>query len=136
GEDGLDGEEGAFLVCTSWLIDAELAAGRVDVARPMIERLVSCANDVGLYAEEVDTADGGMLGNFPQALTHLGLIGNVINLQLSERQGTAAVQGSYADRARHAVTATFGWRGVLAAMWQSRRFARVWSSKRSKLPWP
>lgn len=136
GEDGLDGEEGAFLVCTSWLIDAELAAGRIDAARPMIERLVGCANDVGLYAEEVDTAGGGLLGNFPQALTHLGLIGNVINLQLSERQGAAAVRGSYADRARHAVTATFGWRGVLAAMRQSRRFARIRSSRRSKLAWP
>jgi GH15 family glucan-1,4-alpha-glucosidase len=136
GQDGLEGDEGAFLVCTSWLIDAELAAGRIDVARPMIERLVGCANDVGLYSEEVEPGDGSMLGNFPQALTHLGLIGNVINLQLAEKGGAAAVRGSYADRAGKAVWATFGWRGVLAAMWQSRRAARMRSSKRSKLAWP
>lgn len=136
GEDGLEGGEGAFLVCTSWLIDAELAAGRIDVARQMIGRLVGCANDVGLYAEEVDPADSTMLGNFPQALTHLGLIGNVVNLKLADQGGAAAVRGSYADRACAAVTATFGWRGLLAAMWQSRRPARLWSSKRSKLAWP
>ena len=136
GDDGLAGGEGAFLVCTAWLVDAELAAGRVDAARRMIERLVGCANDVGLYAEEVDPVDGSMLGNFPQALTHLGLISNVINLQLAERHGAAALRGSYADRARLAVTASFGWRGVLAAMWQSRRVARLRSSAKSKLAWP
>jgi len=136
GEDGVAGEEGAFLVCTSWLIDAELAAGRIDQARAMIERLVGCANDVGLLAEEVDPSNGAMLGNHPQALTHLGLIGNVINLQLAQRRGAASLAGTYADRARHAVSATFGWRGVLAAMVRSCRLGRVTSSRRSKLAWP
>jgi len=136
GEDGLEGEEGAFLVCSSWLIDAELAAGRIDTARSMIEKLVGCANDVGLYAEEVVPDDGRMLGNFPQALTHLGLIGNVINLQLAQRHGADCLTGSYADRAHAAVSATFGWRGVLSAMLASRRFARFSSSQRSKLAWP
>ncbi len=82
GEDGVSGGEGAFLVCSSWLIDAELACGRIDSARKSIEWLVESANDVGLYAEEVDEASGAFLGNFPQALTHLGLIANVVNLQL------------------------------------------------------
>ncbi len=136
GEDGLAGGEGAFLVCTSWLIDAELASGHVDVAREMITRLVACGNDVGLYAEEVEPTSGAMLGNHPQALTHLGLIGNIVNLQLAERHGAEALKGSYADRARRAVRATFGWRGVLAAMWQSCRVGRLVSSNRSKLAWP
>ena len=136
GEDGLEGEEGAFLVCSSWLIDAELAVGRIDTARHMIEQLVGCGNDVGLYAEEVVPEDGRMLGNFPQALTHLGLIGNVINLQLAQRHGAARLTGSYADRAQAAVSATFGWRGVVSAMFASRRFARIFSSRRSKLAWP
>lgn len=136
GEDGLEGEEGAFLVCTSWLIDAELASGRIDEARASLERLVACANDVGLYAEEIDPSNHAFLGNFPQALTHLGVIGNVVNLQLAERRGAGALNGSYAERARRAVTATFGWRGVLAAMTQSRWVGRVFSSKRSKLAWP
>ena len=136
GEDGLDGGEGAFLVCSSWLADAELAAGRVDVARKRIEDLLARANDVGLYAEEVDVESGRFLGNFPQALTHLGLIGNIVNLQLAERHGADALQGSYADRAQRAVHASFGWRGVLAAMWQSRMVGRFFSSKKSKLAWP
>lgn len=136
GEDGVAGEEGAFLVCTSWLIDAELAAGRIDAARASLERLVACANDVGLYAEEIEPSSRAFLGNFPQALTHLGVIGNAVNLQLAERRGAGALAGSYADRARRAVTATFGWRGVLAAMTQSRRVGRLLSSKRSKLAWP
>ena len=136
GEDGLDGTEGAFLVCSSWLIDAKLAAGRIDDARARLERLLGCANDVGLYAEEIDPANGAFLGNFPQALTHLGLIGNLVNLRLAERGGPAALRGSYADRARRAVIATFGWRGVLAAIWQSHRPGRLWSSRRSKLAWP
>ena len=136
GEDGLGGVEGAFLVCTSWLIDAELAAGRIEQARARIERLVACANDVGLYSEEVDPASGAMLGNHPQALTHLGLIGNVVNLQLAQQHGCACLAGSYADRARHAVTATFGWRGVAAAMWHSSGVGRLTSSERSKLAWP
>ena len=72
--DGLDGEEGAFLLCTSWLIDAELAVGRTEEARARIERLVERANDVGLYAEEIDPGSGELLGNFPQAFTHLSLI--------------------------------------------------------------
>ncbi len=136
GEDGLAGGEGEFLVCTSWLIDAELACGRHEQARASIERLVNCAIDVGLYAEEVDASSGAFLGNFPQALTHLGVIGNVVNLQLVERHGAQALHGSYASRARRAVTATFGWRGVLAAMLQSGRVGRVFSSKHSKLAWP
>ena len=136
GEDGLEGAEGAFLVCSSWLIDAELAAGRIEAARAALDTLLACANDVGLFAEEIDMADGSFLGNFPQALTHLGVIGNIVNLKLAEAHGAEALQGSYADRARRAVRATFGWRGVLAAIVQSRRIGRLFSSKRSKLAWP
>ena len=136
GEDGLKGEEGAFLVCSSWLIDAELASGRIDEARAALDTLLACANDVGLFAEEIDAGDGSFLGNFPQALTHLGVIGNIVNLKLAETHGADALHGSYADRAQRAVRATFGWRGVLAAVLQSHRVGRVLSSKRSKLAWP
>lgn len=136
GEDGVSGSEGEFLVCSSWLADAELACGQVDQARAVIDELLACANDVGLYAEEVDSTSGEFLGNFPQALTHLGLIGNLVNLRLVERYGVAALGGSYADRARRAVRATFGWRGVVAAMMQSCRLGRFISSRRSMLAWP
>lgn len=136
GKDGVSAKEGAFVVCNSWLVDAELACGRIDEARAAVEHLLGCADDVGLLAEEVDASNGCFLGSFPQALNHLGLIGNIVNLQLAERHGTDALMGSYADRTRLAVTATFGWRGVVAFMRQSGHLARLVSSKRSKLAWP
>jgi len=136
GDEGLSGGEGEFLVCTSWLADAQMAAGQIDEARAAIEKRVVCAKDVGLYTEEIDSRNGEFLGNFQQALTHLGLIASVVNLQLVERGGVKAVSGSYADRARRAVRATFGWRGVVAAMIQSNRITHLTSSKRSQLAWP
>ena len=136
GDDGIAGGEGEFLVCTSWLIDAELACGNINAARASIEHLIACANDVGLYAEEVDASSGAFLGNFPQALTHLGVIGNIVNLQLAERDGAEALSGTYGDRARRAITAILGWRAVWAAMLQSGRVGRIFSSRHSKLAWP
>lgn len=72
--DGLPGEEGAFLLCSFWLAHALALAGRLDRAREIFGKAVSHANDVGLLAEEVDGATGELLGNFPQAFSHIGLI--------------------------------------------------------------
>lgn len=73
-DDGLEGEEGTFLLCTFWLAEALARAGRFDHAREVFERAASCANDVDLMAEEVDPASGALLGNFPQAFSHIGLV--------------------------------------------------------------
>jgi GH15 family glucan-1,4-alpha-glucosidase len=72
--DGLKGSEGTFLLCTFWLAEALARAGRVDRARAVFDRTIAFANDVGLLAEEVDEASGELLGNFPQAFSHIGLI--------------------------------------------------------------
>jgi GH15 family glucan-1,4-alpha-glucosidase len=72
--DGLEGEEGTFLLCTFWLAQAQALAGEVDQAKATFERTVAFANDVGLLAEEVDAGGGELIGNFPQAFSHIGLV--------------------------------------------------------------
>jgi alpha,alpha-trehalase len=73
-DDGLAGEEGAFLICTFWLAEAHARAGRLERARAVFERAAGYANDVGLLSEEVETGSGELIGNFPQAFSHVGLI--------------------------------------------------------------
>jgi GH15 family glucan-1,4-alpha-glucosidase len=72
--DGLEGEEGTFLLCTFWLAHALALAGEIERARATFELAISYVNDVGLLAEEVDTSTGDLLGNFPQAFSHIGLV--------------------------------------------------------------
>jgi alpha,alpha-trehalase len=72
--DGLTGEEGTFVICSFWLVSALAKAGEVDRAERLFDQLAGYANDLGLLAEEIDTANGEQLGNFPQAFSHIGLI--------------------------------------------------------------
>ncbi|HEY3019613.1 MAG TPA: glycoside hydrolase family 15 protein [Solirubrobacteraceae bacterium] len=72
--DGLTGEEGTFVICSFWLVSCLAQAGELERAEALFDQLVSYANDLGLIAEEIDTANGELLGNFPQAFSHIGLI--------------------------------------------------------------
>jgi GH15 family glucan-1,4-alpha-glucosidase len=74
GVDGLAGEEGTFLLCTFWLAQALAMAGCVERARAVFETAAGYVNDVGLLAEEIDPDTGELLGNFPQAFSHIGLV--------------------------------------------------------------
>ena len=77
--DGLDGDEGTFSICTFWYVEALARAGRLDEARLAFEKMLTYANHLGLYAEEIGPT-GEPLGNFPQAFTHLALISAAFNL--------------------------------------------------------
>jgi GH15 family glucan-1,4-alpha-glucosidase len=78
--DGLPAGEGVFLACSFWLVDNLRLQGRAQEARALFERLVGLANDVGLLAEEYDPATGRLLGNFPQAFSHVALVNSALNL--------------------------------------------------------
>ncbi|MEF8916630.1 MAG: glycoside hydrolase family 15 protein [Candidatus Bipolaricaulota bacterium] len=80
GEDGLPGDEGAFLLCSFWLVRALTAAGRLDEAEDYLENVISYAGPTGLLAEEVDPSTKKQLGNFPQAFSHIGLINSSLYL--------------------------------------------------------
>jgi GH15 family glucan-1,4-alpha-glucosidase len=83
--DGLPGGEGAFLACSFWLVDAYVLQQRFEEARALFERLVALCNDVGLLSEEYDPRSGRLVGNFPQAFTHVALINSAFNLTKADR---------------------------------------------------
>jgi GH15 family glucan-1,4-alpha-glucosidase len=95
--DGLAGEEGTFLLCTFWLAQAQALAGELDDATATFERAVAAINDIGLLAEEVDVPSGEMIGNFPQAFSHIGLINAA--WAISQAQQRAAGRGPATARA-------------------------------------
>ncbi len=90
GQDGLPPGEGAFIACSFWLADCYALMGRTDEARALFERLLALRNDVGLLSEEYDPVARRMLGNFPQAFSHVGLINTAFNLTGSQSAPAAA----------------------------------------------
>jgi GH15 family glucan-1,4-alpha-glucosidase len=84
-DDGLPGDEGAFLACSFWLVDNMILQNRRDEARKLFEHLLSLRNDLGLLAEEYDTKGCQLVGNFPQAFSHFALIDSALNFTSRNR---------------------------------------------------
>lgn len=82
GEDGVGGPEGAFSICTYWLVDCLTLLGHAQESRKLFERMRGYASQVGLFSEEVDADTGKLLGNYPQAFTHMALLNSAHNLHL------------------------------------------------------
>ena len=80
-DDGLTGEEGTFIMCSFWLVECLAMIGEVQKAQMLFDRLLDIRNDVGLLCEEYDTVHHRMLGNMPQAFSHVGLINAALALQ-------------------------------------------------------
>jgi GH15 family glucan-1,4-alpha-glucosidase len=88
-DDGLLGEEGTFAICSFWLVSALCEIGEIEAARELLEKMLSYASPLLLYAEEIDPGSGRHLGNFPQAFTHLALINAVMHVIRAEEQVVA-----------------------------------------------
>jgi GH15 family glucan-1,4-alpha-glucosidase len=93
--DGLAGGEGAFLLCSFWLVEALALAGRSDEADDVFDELVGRAGRIGLFAEELDWTNGEQLGNTPQAFTHIGLINAALRLQDSSLRTASRTRASW-----------------------------------------
>ena len=108
--DGLDGQEGAFLLCSFWMLDCLTHSGRLDEATELLERLLGLANDVDLLGEQADVATGEQLGNTPQAFTHMALVASCAHLAAARRGELPADGGAhaYAELAVDRLLATRG----------------------------
>jgi GH15 family glucan-1,4-alpha-glucosidase len=112
--DGLAGQEGTFLLCTFWLAHAQALAGELDQATATFERAIAAINDVGLLAEEVDPGSGEMIGNFPQAFSHIGLVNAAWAIAQAQQrvagagQKLAAGSGAAREHANSALKALHG----------------------------
>jgi len=84
--DGLRGNEGTFVMCTFWLMDNYVMQGRLREAEELFRHVISYRNDLGLMSEEIDAANGEMLGNFPQGFTHISMINTAVRLEAA-REG-------------------------------------------------
>lgn len=100
--DGLPGNEGMFLACTFWLVDALALSGSIDEAHNLFEKASKYANDLGLFSEEIDAKESAILGNFPQGFTHMAQINAAINLAKATKHGAEESPETEAERARKA----------------------------------
>jgi GH15 family glucan-1,4-alpha-glucosidase len=93
-EDGLEGEEGAFLLCNFWMIECFALLGNIDKAKKLLNNTLKASNHLGLFSEEYDYKGAVMLGNFPQAFSHIGLINAVWSILSAESKITQSKKGA------------------------------------------
>ena len=122
-DDGLEGEEGTFTICSFWLVSALSEIGEHHLARDLCQKLLGYASPLHLYAEEIDPRSGRHLGNFPQAFTHLALINAVMHVIRADAKIAAGMQPLSATAGHAAGTA--GGLGTETAAPRRMRSARA-----------
>lgn len=127
--------EGAFVLCSFWLIDHLLREGEIARAEKLLEKIIAHASPLGLFAEEIDPATGEFLGNFPQAFSHLGLITAILNVEQSKRDRKFARLAEH-EKFQRSVGVTIGIRGIVAGFWRVPRAMRLLFRTRSKWKGP
>jgi GH15 family glucan-1,4-alpha-glucosidase len=104
--DGLTGREGAFLACSFWLVDCLHMIGRTEDSEALFERLLALRNDLGLLSEEYDAVDGRLVGNFPQAFSHVSLVNSACRLTGHDALAIAPPDENVANRKNRLVDYT------------------------------
>ncbi len=125
--------EGAFVLCSSWLISHLIREGELGRARELLEQVISAASPLGLYSEEIDPTSGEFLGNFPQAFSQVGLMSTLLDLEEAEKNPDFGAAPEH-EKFKRSVGPTIGLRGVIAGFWRAPRTFRLLFSKRSKWP--
>lgn len=133
--DGLKENEGHFLICSFWMVNAYLFIGEYEKAKVYFKELLKCVSKLGLLSEEVDANSLHFLGNFPQALTHLGLIETASYFDLYSRGGKDALKGCHGDRVRKLHKTLHGPKAVLDFVVRTGNFKKLIPSKQSVLRW-
>lgn len=123
--------EGAFILCSFWLIEHLLREGEIGRADRLLEQIIAHASPLGLYSEEIDPATGEFLGNFPQAFSHLGLITAILNVERAKKDPKFARLPEH-EKFQASVGPAVGVLGVIAGFWRVPRALRLLFRTRSK----
>ncbi|MBA3961517.1 MAG: glycoside hydrolase family 15 protein [Chthoniobacterales bacterium] len=123
--------EGAFLLCSFWRVNHLIKEGDLSRAEALFDDLLQRASPLGLFSEEVDARTGNFLGNFPQAFSHLALIGTILNLDLARRRPETARMSDH-EKFTASVGPTVGWRGIIAGSFRVPKTLQLLFASKSK----
>ncbi len=123
--------EGAFVLCSFWLIEHLIREGEITRADKLLDAIIARASPLGLYSEEIDPATGDFLGNFPQAFSHLGLITAILNIERAKKDDDFARLPEH-EKFQASVGRAVGVLGVIAGFWRVPKTLRLLFSSQSK----